>query len=111
MNPLMAYAQRPPFADYGYEPKTTYWGDFTVAEMVGGIKDVEDTFKRAFKQHKDDKIYGTELCMVLNHKSWQHAETNKELSLAYTRLWEKLDAYIIENWKGDDLSYFLRTTD
>lgn len=32
---------------YGYETKTTFWDDFSIAEMFG-INAVRDTYKRAF---------------------------------------------------------------
>ena len=33
--------------DMGYEPKTTFWDDFTIADKFG-VKAVEDTYRRAF---------------------------------------------------------------
>ena len=79
---LAHYAEIPPFVAFGYEPKTTFWGDFGVADDYHESEDgVRDTFKRTFNEFKDDKVYGTELAMVLNHKAWQHADTNRELSV------------------------------
>lgn len=95
----------------GYEPKTTFWDDFGIAEICGGKNAVQDTFNRAFKEWKTDKVYITELVMVLNWKSWQYAETNPELSMLYQKLWEKADGWCMDNLKGDDLNYFLHTTD
>lgn len=116
MNPLTKYAETPPFVEFGYEPKTTFWGDFGVADVfvLNGVEPdaVQDTYNRSFKQYKDDKEYGTELAMALNHKAWEHdAKDNRELCRIYTELFHKLDEYILDNWKGDDLSYYLKTTD
>ena len=36
----------------GYETKTTFYGDFTIAELVSGVEGVKDTFKRAFEEWK-----------------------------------------------------------
>lgn len=36
---------------------------------------------------------------------------NDELATLYNSLWEKADAYACENLKGEELSYFYRTTD
>lgn len=111
-NILQAYAQVPSIArEIGYEMKTTFWGDFTVAELLDGEKGVKDTYKRAFKSWKDDKVYATEMNMVLNWKSWQWAEKNKKLSMLYADLYYEMRDYILDNWKGDDLSYYLQTTD
>ena len=32
---LNKYAEVPPFVAVGYEPKTTFWGDFGVADVYG----------------------------------------------------------------------------
>ena len=115
MNPLKAYEETPPFVEVGYEPKTTFWGDFGVADHFATIEpeSIKDTYDRAFKEYKDDRVYGTELAMVLNWKSWQHYAQDEDLKLTslYTRLFNELDQYIMENWKGDDLDYYLRITD
>ena len=96
--------------EIGYEPKTTFWEDFSIADMFGK-NGVEDTFRRAFEDWKDDYIYLTELVMVLNHKIWQHYERNKELAEVYNRLWEKADQYAMDNLEGDELKYFYTTLD
>lgn len=112
MNPLLKYNEIPPFVEFGYEPQTTFWGDFGVADVIGGVEAVRDTFKRAYAVWKDDKVYGTELAMVLNHKAWEwDSKKNKELCDLYIELWRKLDAYILDNWKGENLDYYIRTTD
>lgn len=106
------YNEIPPFVEFGYMPKTTFWGDFGVADVVGGAAAIKDTFNRSFKQFKDDRIYGTELAMVLNHKAWEwDAKNNKELSILYSELFGKIDEYILDHWKGEDLNYYLKTTD
>lgn len=95
----------------GYETRTTFWQDFSIADVFG-INAVKDTYKRAFNEWKDDYIYLTELVMVLNWKVWQYHENgNKDFENVYTNLWEEADAYACENLKGDELSYFYSTTD
>lgn len=115
MNPLTKYAEVPPFVEYGYKPKTTFWGDFGVADVfvLNGQEPnaVQDTYDRSFKCYKDDKEYGTELAMVLNHKIWEHYKNNEKLAMVYDKLWKTLDEYIMTNWKGDDLKYYIQTTD
>lgn len=114
MNPLQKYNDIPPFVEVGYEPKTTFWGDFGVAEIFEPLEmgSIKDTYERSFNEYKDDKEYGTELAMVLNWKAWEHhAKGNDELTRLYAELFSELDQYIMDNWQGDDLSYYLKTTD
>lgn len=115
MNPLNKYNEVPPFVEFGYKPKTTFWGDFGVADVFVKNKQepnaIQDTYDRAFKEYKDDKIYGTELAMVLNHKIWEWFKKDKAIATIYDKLWKELDAYIMDNWKGENLSYYLQTTD
>ena len=97
-NILEAYAQVPSIAqEIGYEMKTTWWGDFTVAELIDGEKGIKDTFNRAWKYWRDDKIYTTELALVLNWKSWYWSEKDSKLCKLYVELWQKLDEYIMDN--------------
>lgn len=97
-------------ADTGYKPKTTFWQDFTIADAFGE-KAVKDTYKRAFKEWKSNIEYLTELVMVLNWKIWQLAPINESLARVYEELWGEADQYCMDNLKGEELKYFLRTTD
>ena len=94
----------------GYEPKTTFWMDFSIADRFG-ISAVMDTYRRAFNEWKNNYIYLTELVMVLNHKIYQHYDSNEVLARVYNKLWEKADGYACENLKDKELSYFYETTD
>ena len=94
----------------GYEPKTTFWEDFTIADRFGASA-IKDTYNRAFKEWKGDYIYLTELVMVLNHKIWQWYEKNQTIAKLYNDLWEKTDAYACSHLKGDELNYFYKTLD
>ena len=112
-NPFMAYAEIPPFTNpdltgYG-DAKTTFWADFRVCG--GDERAIRDTYKRALPLAKSDKEYGTELAMTLNWLCWAYAESHRETAKVFEELWRDLDSYIIKNWKGDDLSYYLKTTD
>lgn len=95
----------------GYQPKTTFWDDFSIADAFGPHA-VRDTYNRAFREWKDNPEYLTELVLVLNHKLWAHYESGNELmSTLYNELWEQADAWACDNLKGDDLRYFLDVTD
>lgn len=93
-----------------YELKTTFYSDFSIADHFGA-RAVKDTYKRAFNEWKHDYVYLTELVMILNWKIWEHYEKNTELARLYNNLWQEADEYACNNLKGDELSYFYRTTD
>ena len=95
----------------GYEPVTTFWNDFSIADSFGADA-VRDTYRRAFDEWKDDCAYLTELVMVLNHKCWLHHDCGDEdMSMLYESLYVETARYAEDNLKGDDLSYYLQTTD
>lgn len=95
----------------GYEPKTTFYTDFSIADHFGADA-IKDTFNRAFENWKDDVEFITELTMVLNWKIFEHYEKkHDEYAELYDALWRKCDGWCMENLKGADLRYFLRTTD
>lgn len=105
----------------GYEPKTTFWSDFSIADKFG-LGSIKGTFNRAFDSWKHDHIYVTELAMVLNHKCWEHYHrSRKELepfcdNHAEIGQWYKDKYYELLDWadknlKGDELAYFYQTLD
>lgn len=72
----------------GYDLITTFWEDFSIADKYG-IAGVKDTYKRAFSEWKGNYKFFTELTLVLNHKIWQHYESNRKLAALYDRLWRE----------------------
>lgn len=93
----------------GYKPITTFWQDFSIADLFG-TSAILDTYKRAFEEWKDDYKYLTELVMVLNWKSWQY-EDKPELCKLYSDLYYKTDNYALDNLKGAEKQYYFNTTD
>lgn len=96
--------------EVGYDLMTTFWEDFSIADKYG-IAGVKDTYRRAFSEWKDDYKFFTELTLVLDHKIWQHYESNRELAALYDRLWREADEYAMNNFKGEELDYYYRVTD
>ena len=90
--------------------RTTFWQDFTIDDKYGRNA-INDTYRRAFKEWRSDYRYVTDLVMVLNHKIWQHWENKSDLAEVYDKLWREADEWCVENLKGDELSYYFRTTD
>lgn len=95
---------------YDYEFKTTFWQDFTIADKFG-INAIRDTYKRAFKEWKDNYIYLTELVLVLNWKIWAWYQKDEDIAKVYNELWLSCDDYAITHLKDEELSYFYRETD
>ena len=106
----------------GYKPCTTFWQDFSIADVFvlnGQEPDaVQDTHNRSWPQMKE-KALGieglTEYIMVLNWKAGQHYDDkrpgHRELMELYNKLWEETDRWAMDNLKGEDLSYYIQTTD
>lgn len=105
-----------PFANssltgYG-EEQTTFWDDFTQTEVRWGKKEIQSLINRCLRYWKNDKIYTTELSMVLNWKSFEWSDRgDTEISNMYSRAWIELDQYVKTHWKGEDLTYYLTKTD
>ena len=77
-----------------------------------GLDAIEDTYRRAFNEWKDDYLYLTDLVVVLNHKLWQHYEAGDEAKARlYNDLWQEAQAYGYDHLKGDELEYFWKVLD
>ncbi len=87
--------------------QTTFWEDFSIAERFG-VEAVKDTYRRVRAGWERDRVYGTELLMVLNHKCWHWDEGNNTFSKLCAELWEEYHEWVFENWKDEDLGYCLR---
>ena len=106
----------------GYSPKTTFWMDFSIAEVYGN-KAIYDTYHRAFDEWKTNTEYVTELVLVLNWKIWywyglwekekdeKKRERYYDLSTIYDQLWKVTDEWCLDHLKGADADYYFRTTD
>ena len=98
-----------------YEYITTFWQDFSTAELFGEDA-IRDTAKRAFDEWKDDIKYLTELIMVINHKCWDFYRKNvMAMSNLYSDLYyeydEKAIEYLEKKNNEEDLQYYFRTLD
>ena len=94
----------------GYTPITSFYRDFSIADRFG-ISAIKDTFDRAFNAWHKNYKYLTELVMVLNWKCWEHYEHDNRKSELYCELYERTKDFAFDNLEGDELSYFIRTTD
>lgn len=97
----------------GYKQISTFYQDFGIAEHFG-LDAIKLTYTTAFNEWNKDCKMITELCMVLNWKSWEHSDglvANNEMCNLYIDLYYELRDWCFDNLKGDDLDYFIRTTD
>lgn len=95
----------------GYEPRTTFWQDFSIADSLG-VSAVMNTYNKVFNACKDNHIHLTELVMVLNWKCWYwYRQGNENRSRFYSELFYRARDYALENLIGEELHYFLKTTD
>jgi hypothetical protein len=94
----------------GYEMQTTFWQDFSIADVFG-VNAIKDTFNRAFNEWKKNYVYLTELVIVLNWKIYDWYEKNEHIASIYNALWEKADAYAMDNLSGEELDFFIKITD
>jgi hypothetical protein len=94
----------------GYKPITTFYMDFSIADAFG-IKAIEDTHKNAMAYAKTDYKVLTELVMALNWKIWEHNEVNETYAELYNKLYNSTANYATSTLKGEELSYYYRTTD
>lgn len=95
----------------GYETQTTFWSDFTIADHFG-LDAIEDTFKRAFNEWKGNLVYITELSIIMNLKCWWHYDRGNDVySRLYADYYYKVREWCLDHLKGDDLKYYLDTTD
>lgn len=95
----------------GYEPKTTFWDDFWIGLYFGGEEGVRDTYRRAFKEWKNDVEYVTELVLVLNWMIWALYEVDEPMARVFDELWREADKWCMSHLEGEDLRYYERVTD
>lgn len=95
----------------GYESQTTFWSDFSIAEAFG-YDAIVDTFNRAFEEWKDNYVFITELAIVTNLKCWDWYEYgNEEWSKFYADAYYQCREYALDHLKGNELVYYINTTD
>lgn len=97
----------------GKEFQTTFWTDFSIADAFGNDA-IKDTYRRAFKNWKDDLVYLTELVIVLNLKCWQWYEKGQEeRSKLYSDMYYEADAYALDFVADDEAKarYYFEMTD
>jgi len=96
----------------GYKMQYTWWMDFTIADAFG-LKAIQDTYSRAFKEWKANRVAMQELTAVLNWKGWKFYEGNNDSEFAklYFRLYEDCRGKCLDNFKGEELKEYVSFLD
>ena len=80
---------------------TTFYGDFKTAEefVKNGIEPnaLDDTWRRAWREWRNDAAYVVELCLVLNHLSWESYNDAPAISKWYAEKYEYCSSRIFSN--------------
>ena len=100
-------------SELGYKPFTTFFSDYTIAELTSGARGVKDTFNTASKSWLSNYKYFTEMVMVLNHKIWEYYKTNYALAKVYDELWRKAEDMFFKKYEGNEeaLDYYYSVLD
>ena len=94
-----------------YNIVSTFASDFAIADAFGADA-VEDTYERSMASFSEDVFMLTEMSLVLNWAIWRYWELHEhELSIMYDKLWKKLDNYMMSHFTGDELQFYIKTTD
>lgn len=90
---------------------TTFFMDFSIADRFGDDA-IKDTFERAFNEWKGGLPLPYRSCNRFESKIWEWYEAgNEPRARIYNDMWIKAQNYADENLKGEELRYYLRTTD
>lgn len=96
-------------APMGIQQEYTFYQDFQIADKVGGIEGVMDTFNRVVSQWQDNARAWGEVSCALNWRLWDLAETQPEIAKLYEKLWvesQKIGWALGENDKEYARTYF-----
>lgn len=98
--------------DNGYERKTTFYSDLSIAEFCSGIDGIKDTFNRVCEEWKSNVEYFTEFIMSLNIKAWAwDSRHNMELTRLYSELYYQALDMGYDAFDEDGRAYLFRMTD
>lgn len=91
--------------------KTTFFEDFAIANLYGE-KAIKDTYRRSFKEFKDDYRYLTALVIALNQHCWEeYDKQDYEKSKLYSDLFYEARDYALDTLKDEEFKYFYELTD
>lgn len=99
-------------ADLNYEPiNASLWNDLTACELS---PDFKKDLKKLVDELKDKYNYKelTELVLFLNRKLRDTYEKGyMKIAKVYDEIWQEINDYAYTTLKGEELTYFYKTTD
>lgn len=89
--------------------------DLTIAELNNDAQHLQKLVDTWLEKYKDEIVFITELCIVLNHKSWDWSEKKTEqatkFTKAYIKLYNQVKEYTYKHFNKADQKYFWNMTD
>ena len=97
--------------DTGFKFETNVRELFTEAEKTDDV-DIEELYKKLFREWRNDVKLVAELSMCMNRKLWEHHEKGDEnFAELYNRLRMKVHDYALDVFTWEDGAYYFRITD
>ena len=87
-----------------------FWEDFNTAEKFG-VSSIKARFDLAFDKYKDNVAVMTNLSNVLCTKAYEQKTRNHAFADLYNELWQKVDDYATQHYKGEQLDNYLKLTE
>lgn len=97
--------------DTGFKFETNVREVFTEAETNDDV-DIEELYRKLFREWHNDVKLVAELSMCMNRKIWEHHEKwNESLAELYNSLWLRVHDYALDVFTWEDGAYYFRVTD
>lgn len=97
--------------DTGFKFETNVRELFTEAEQKDDV-DIEELYRKLFREWRNDVKLVAELSMCMNWKLWEHHEKGDErLAELYDSLWVRVHGYASDTFTWEDGAYYFRVTD
>ena len=90
--------------------KTTFYEDFSMAEMFGK-EAIIDTYRRCLSEWTGDVEYFTEFVVALNHKIRERHWKENKVERLYIDLRKKADSCALDIFQDEDKEYYIRESD
>lgn len=82
----------------GFKFETNVWELFTEAEQKEDV-DIEELYRKLFREWRNDVKLVAELSMCMNWKLWEHYEKkNESLAELYNTLWMRVHDYALDTF-------------
>lgn len=103
--------------DTGFKFETNVWELFTEAEQRDDV-DIEELYRKLFRDWRNDVKLIAELSMCLNRKLWEHYEYkgtadlyHEKLAELYNTLRMRVHDYALDAFTWEEGKYYFNITD